>query len=243
MVNSACGQAAPQAWRARSTGQVLTPARARLRALLSSATARPQKAKCLARQPRRHATPEISAMASRCGVFQASFKNDTLQNRGAGSGGVVASCRVVATIGLHASASTWVFNVVRELMIARFGESAVSAVYAETLNELPGEPARSDQPLVIKSHHGSPELDRWLAANDAQYFVSIRDPRDASISMAQRFKAPLGAAVHWLESDCRRVMNFATAPTPLALRIPIFRTPSRPWSSWQMRLGSKLNPA
>ncbi len=154
-------------------------------------------------------------MASRCGVFQASFKNDTLQDRGARSGGVVVSCRVVATIGLHASASTWVFNVVRELMIARFGEISVSALYAETLSELPGEPARSDQPLVIKSHHGSPELDFWLAANNAQYFVSIRDPRDASISMAQRFKAPLGAAVRWLENDCRRMMNFATAPTLL----------------------------
>ncbi|MGB7097868.1 MAG: hypothetical protein WBD95_03760 [Xanthobacteraceae bacterium] len=29
--------------------------------------------------------------------------------------------------------------------------------------------------------------------------------------MAQRFKAPLGAAVRWLENDCRRMMNFATA--------------------------------
>lgn len=96
-------------------------------------------------------------------------------------------------------------------MIARFGQTAVSALYAETLSELPGEPALSDQPFVIKSHRGSPELDCWLAANNAQYFVSVRDPRDASISIAQRFKAPLGAAVRWLENDCRRMMNFATA--------------------------------
>jgi hypothetical protein len=31
----------------------------------------------------------------------------------------------VATVGLHGSASTWVFNVARELMIDSFGEKAV----------------------------------------------------------------------------------------------------------------------
>jgi hypothetical protein len=36
----------------------------------------------------------------------------------------------------------------------------------------------------------------------------VRDPRDASISMAQRFKAPLTSTVGWLMQDCRRMMKF-----------------------------------
>jgi hypothetical protein len=49
---------------------------------------------------------------------------------------------VIGTIGLHGSASTWVFNVVRELMIAAAGEAQVVALYTEELDELPGD-ARS----------------------------------------------------------------------------------------------------
>jgi hypothetical protein len=121
----------------------------------------------------------------------------------------------VATIGLHGSASTWVYNVVRELLIAARGAEQVLAVYAEKLTELPAESTRKRRQLVIKSHHGSAELDSWLVATQAQIVLSIRDPRDACISMSQRFSAPIGATVPWLTADCNRVMRLALQDRPL----------------------------
>jgi hypothetical protein len=113
--------------------------------------------------------------------------------------------KVVATIGLHGSASTWVFNVARELMIGAAGEDRMLARYGETMTDLPDEAQRAGKFFLLKSHHGSPELDAWLAAASARVVLSVRDPRDACLSMAQRFNAELARAVHWLVQDCNRL--------------------------------------
>jgi hypothetical protein len=113
---------------------------------------------------------------------------------------------LIATIGLHGSASTWVFNVVRELMIAALGEQRVVAVYADKVEDVPDAAGRC---LVVKSHHGSAGLDAWLATAWATIFLSLRDARDAAMSMAQRFNAPLNQAVHWIADDCARMMRLA----------------------------------
>ncbi len=112
---------------------------------------------------------------------------------------------VVATIGVHGSASTWVFNVARELLIEAFGESEVSAGYAETVAGLPAAAAR----MVIKSHHGSAALDEWLAQARAKILLSVRDPRDAAVSMAQRFHAKLEQTVGGVLQDSSRAARLA----------------------------------
>jgi len=116
---------------------------------------------------------------------------------------------VVATIGMHASASTWVFNLVRELIISAVGDDRILAFYTDTAKEVPDEAARAGRHMVIKSHHGSVELDAWLAAARARIFLSVRDPRDACISMSQRFKAPLNHSVRWIANDCNRLLRLA----------------------------------
>jgi hypothetical protein len=119
---------------------------------------------------------------------------------------------LIATIGLHGSASTWVFNVVRELMIASYGSSQVRSLYTEEVGDLPAH--RADMHQIIKSHHGSKEFDAWLASVAPKILLSVRDPRDASISMSKRFNVKLEVAVRWITSDCRRLMNFS-GETPL----------------------------
>jgi len=116
---------------------------------------------------------------------------------------------VVATIGMHGSASTWVFNVVRELMIATAGEEKLCALYTENPKELPGEAKRAGKLLLVKSHQCSAEMDAWLAASSAMIVLSLRDPRDASMSMAQRFNARLEHAVRWVAQDCNRLVKLA----------------------------------
>lgn len=46
---------------------------------------------------------------------------------------------LTAAIGLHGGASTWAFNVVRELILASVGENRVLAFYADDLEQLPGK--------------------------------------------------------------------------------------------------------
>jgi hypothetical protein len=120
--------------------------------------------------------------------------------------------RPAATVGLHGSASTWAFNVVRELMIAARGEEQVAAIYADEVAQLPTSETRT---LIIKSHHGSVGLDAWLTARRALIILSVRDPRDCCLSMSSRFEAPLGATVRWLAADCNRLARLAAAGYPL----------------------------
>ena len=124
---------------------------------------------------------------------------------------------VIATIGLHASASTWVFNIVRELVIGAVGGDNVVALYADKVDQLPDTAALAGRHLIVKSHHGTPELDTWLAERAVPIILSVRDPRDACISMAQRFRRPLQHTAVWLANDCAHLTRLAT-PGRLLLR-------------------------
>ena len=116
---------------------------------------------------------------------------------------------LVATIGMHASASTWVFNLVRELIISALGDDRVLAFYTDAVEQVPHDAARAGRHMVIKSHQGSEALDAWLTAKQARTFLSVRDPRDACISMSQRFNAPLNHSVRWIANDCTRLLRLA----------------------------------
>jgi hypothetical protein len=119
--------------------------------------------------------------------------------------------RLVATVGLHGSASTWVFNVVRELMEAALGAENVVGLYAEDAAGLFADPALAGRHVVLKSHHGGAGWDSliWLAR--APVFLSIRDPRDATLSLAQRFGISVADAARGIAQDCRRFERCADA--------------------------------
>jgi hypothetical protein len=123
--------------------------------------------------------------------------------------------RFVATVGMHSSASTWVFNVVRELMTAALGAENVVAAFADDVRELLAEQPLQGRHLVLKSHHGGAGWDSlvWLAR--PAVFVSIRDPRDGAISLAQRFRIPLADAARGIGVDCRRIERCADAGHPM----------------------------
>ena len=69
--------------------------------------------------------------------------------------------------------------------------------------------------LLIKSHQGSVELDEWIRAQKARILLSVRDPRDAAISMAQRFKTPLSQTALWLARDCERAVRLMNEGHPV----------------------------
>jgi hypothetical protein len=115
------------------------------------------------------------------------------------------AARLVVTAGLRGSGSTWVFNIVRELLIAARGEGEVLGVFAEHRGELPDAAMMAGRHVVIKSHSGTMSFDHDLRAAHADYILSIRDPRDAAISVHQRFGYPIESAVILVLNDCRRL--------------------------------------
>jgi hypothetical protein len=122
----------------------------------------------------------------------------------------------VITLGIHGSASTWVFNVARELLVARFGAASVHpchALRADDLRNLPAGPGRH----VVAKTHGWPTLPAFAAEWQARAIISVRDPRDAVLSVMQRFGEPFERSLQGIAQDCRAVLACAGAGFP-ALR-------------------------
>jgi hypothetical protein len=122
--------------------------------------------------------------------------------------------RLVLTVGVHGSASTWVFNVVRELMVAACGVNAVAACYAARPEDLAAASATDARVLVGKTH-GWPGLETFARERGAVVIVSIRDPRDAVFSLMQRFGDTLDVAVSGVARDFQCARRCALAGHPL----------------------------
>jgi hypothetical protein len=109
--------------------------------------------------------------------------------------------RVVVTMGLHGSASTWAFNVVRELMIAAFGADAVVSFFADSPATLRAE-AVIGRHAVCKTR-GWANLEVFARRTFATVVVTVRDPRDCVFSLIERFGMTPAPAVQAIEDDCR----------------------------------------
>jgi hypothetical protein len=122
--------------------------------------------------------------------------------------------RFVITLGLHGSASTWAFNVVRELMLAAHGEANVHACFAQDLAALMAEAAALGRHVVCKTH-GWPGFPLFAQMSRAPVIVTLRDPRDAVLSMVQRFGSPYAQMAHAIAADCQHVAWCAQAGHPV----------------------------
>ena len=115
---------------------------------------------------------------------------------------------VTATLGVPGSASTWVFNVARELRTLQFGAQRVHSFFQDGVagvwNYLIQHPTR-DQALVWKLHAPDATWAAFLADNHVRLVVSIRDPRDAMLSLMERFGVAHAAALHRMTATLRMV--------------------------------------
>lgn len=135
--------------------------------------------------------------------------------------------RLIVTAGLHRSASTWVFNVIRELMVDGIGEERVLALYADQAAAVPAD--SDDRHVLLKSHSGGPGWTDLIAQREAPVLLSIRDPRDAAISLTQSFNVPFHQSVQALAADCRLALQIAdTARTVLRYEDRFFDRPETP---------------
>ncbi len=150
---------------------------------------------------------------------------------------------MVATVGLHGSASTCVFNIARELMEAAVGAENLLATYGEDIGALPPPSPAERRHVVLKSHSGSPGWEWLTALTGAPILLTIRDPRDCVVSMAERFGVPLDAAARSLAADCRLATRCAQAGhEPLRYEDRFVDDEALP-AQLAMRLGLAADPA
>jgi hypothetical protein len=123
--------------------------------------------------------------------------------------------RLIVTIGLHGSASTWVYNIARELMIAARGEEQAAAIAGESVQAVVADSRLAGRYVVWKAHHGGPDWEVFAWLSRATVVLSVRDPRDAAVSMMRRFAVEATPALRGIAQDCRRALQCADAGCPV----------------------------
>ena len=116
----------------------------------------------------------------------------------------------VLTAGLHGSASTWVFNVARELMGAAYGVDSVHPCHAAKPADLDAAILPPGRHIVAKTH-GWPGLAAFAQAWPGRLVLSVRDPRDAVVSLMERFGETFERSAQGVTHDCKAAMECAQA--------------------------------
>jgi hypothetical protein len=112
--------------------------------------------------------------------------------------------RTVWSVGMHASGSTWVYNVIRGLVQAT--GARLAAGFANTEADLAALPTGADI-LVVKTHDLADAAAEALHARAPAVVASIRDPRDAVASLMTYQRYPFDLAL----ATISRSAGFTTA--------------------------------
>lgn len=149
---------------------------------------------------------------------------------------------IVLCLGMPGSASTWVFNVVRDLVTAAAGP--VQGFEATSLAAVEAALWGSPGSVVIRAHNASPALLALVRAAGGQVVLTTRDPRDCVASLVTRLG---GGAADWAMDVARSLASVGMAlcwpgQRVLAFEAAVTGDPATgPALAAQLRLG--LDPA
>jgi len=118
-------------------------------------------------------------------------------------------------LGMYASGSTWLFNVVREVTAATIGAPhGVFVAHGVDLDGLDG----FRRTLVIKTHDTDKPAETWLAEHAAAIWVTIRDPRDCVTSLMRYHAYTFAEALEAVAESARACARHASDPRAILLR-------------------------
>jgi hypothetical protein len=125
----------------------------------------------------------------------------------------------VLCAGLYSSGSTWLFNVVAELYRAawRGTDRTVGQFFANQAADLPDMASLPDA-LVIKTHAPDKPLRLVAAVGAAPVLITVREPRDAIVSLTTRFKVDFSSQVRGFLIGTERIAELAATFDALVLR-------------------------
>ncbi|HEY1613329.1 MAG TPA: hypothetical protein VGF97_06505 [Rhizomicrobium sp.] len=140
---------------------------------------------------------------------------------------------LILCAGAKSSASTWLFNVVAEIMRAREAAEMSSYIRPETPESHRGEIVRqfyADSPevfpvfdsvsdlLVIQTQRPSSALCTYAIDMNAPIVMTIREPRDSIASLMKRFGYNFASAFRAVTEGDARVLQLFRRGRPLVLR-------------------------
>jgi hypothetical protein len=118
-------------------------------------------------------------------------------------------------LGMFSSASTWTFNVVREIAVALSPDSPPRAQFLDFDDPLPAfDEERSA--LIVKTHGSS--VARALGRRAEGIVITLRDPRDAVVSLMQSNKLPFEVALRMTEVSAWTCVPFIKHPRSVLFR-------------------------
>ncbi len=113
--------------------------------------------------------------------------------------------RIILCVGLKSSGSTWLYNVVIQLLKEKY-RRGVTAFYADNFSMFPPGTERA-RVLVIKAHEPSEGLVYLARMTRGQLFLTLREPRDAIASLMQRFKHKFEGALGETTRQSQRIAD------------------------------------
>jgi hypothetical protein len=150
---------------------------------------------------------------------------------------------MVWCLGMYASASTWLFNSVSQVVQAIAPREPVVSGFVLGLNDLgfARDPAKL---AIVKSHETDGPAGDELGRRAGAIFVSIRDPRDAVASLVTYQGATFDKALDLAVASARLCGRFARDPRALLLHYETgFTDDPRTLATIAARLGRTLVPA
>lgn len=124
---------------------------------------------------------------------------------------------VVIAAGLVGSGSTWAYNAIR-LLLEDVPEAApLHCGFADRLGDLP-EPREPPGAMLIKTHQPDRAMRILAGAAAAPVVLTVRDPRDACVSMMQRFGTGFDEMRPIVAMSADGVLRLAMARPALVLR-------------------------
>jgi hypothetical protein len=118
-------------------------------------------------------------------------------------------------LGMFSSASTWAFNVVREIAVALSPGNPPRAQFLDFDAPLPAFDEQRSA-LIVKTHGSN--VARELGRRAEGIVVTLRDPRDAVVSLMQSNKLPFEIALRMTEVSAWTCVPFMKHPRSVLFR-------------------------
>ncbi len=116
-------------------------------------------------------------------------------------------------LGMYASGSTWLFNVVRTIAQTSM---PISSRFIHTTQDLAG--LNTSGKLIVKTHETEPPAAVWLTARAGTILITLRDPRDAVVSLMRYQKHDFAKALSLAAHSAEACTAQAADPRALLLR-------------------------
>ena len=118
---------------------------------------------------------------------------------------------------MYASGSTWLFNAMRDVAAVVRPEQPALSCYAETLPML--APVRDAAGVrIVKTHQLDAKAEAFMNEAAATVLLTIRDPRDAVVSLMQHMRHSFAAALATVERSALFAQRYAADPRTVLLR-------------------------